>query len=200
MPTKNRTTKPGCLTRVPTWLIGGVILLIAYGAFANQTPRPPATTPIANIAPPATQTPAPADTPSPIAYPSGGIGQPLTWWTDRYGAGAPAIIGQQFGNYEVAFIDNAAGHIERLHTVPMPFIGAQREIRTLLPADAEYINIEYPADRPGTWIEHYRSPSLANHFDPDAWINANPGEFIILYKLEDDQAATRVIVALGNNP
>ena len=134
------------------------------------------------------------------AFASGGLGQDRAWWEKLYGAGEPALLGQMFNRFEVMFAENRARHIERQHAVAMPFVGAQREIRELLPADAEFVELTMPADRPGTWIELYRSPSLAERFVGAVWPNAEPGDFIVIYNLEDDQKASRVIVATGNDP
>jgi hypothetical protein len=161
---------------------------------------PPVATARPTARPRATSTPRPLAIVTPAAFASGGLGQDRAWWERLYGRGEPAVIGQKFNRFEVMFDGGRARHIERLHFVPMPFIGAQREIRSLLPADAEFIELTMPADRPGTWIELYRSPSLADRFVGAVWPNAEPGEFVVIYKLEDDQKASRVIVATGNDP
>lgn len=202
----------GCWVLVLLFVCGGVGLasMVRVTPSASRAPaataRPTTTsTPAPTTRPVETSTPEPSVTDAPTAtmtptYASGGLGQDRAWWERVYGKGEAALLGQMFNRFEVVFAVDMARYIERQHIVAMPFVGAQREIRSLLPGDSEFIELTMPDDRPGTWIELYRSPSLAVRFANEVWPNAEPGEFIVIYKLEDDQKVTRVIVATGNDP
>ncbi|OGO43042.1 MAG: hypothetical protein A2Z04_08820 [Chloroflexi bacterium RBG_16_57_9] len=179
--------------RLVGWLMCGVVLAGCGGArksVAVTVTVVPTDTPVATA----------TATPTEIPYASGGLGQDRAWWERLYGPGENTGFFWRYRQYDVLFADEVARHIEQVYTAPMAFVGAQREVRRLLPDDAEFVELSRPEDRPGTWIELYESASLAARYGGDMWPQAEPGQFVVVYKLEGDLAASRGIVATGNDP
>lgn len=92
------------------------------------------------------------------------------------------------------------------------FAIADEIVTIAIPVDAERLEA-YPAPVSDSCVVLYHSDWLAEVIEPnpelealglDQWINAEPGDFIVLYGWEDADPSTErvswVIVAIGNNP
>jgi hypothetical protein len=111
--------------------------------------------------------------------------------------------------YDVMF-DGNSYRIERLfpnkHFLSLK--KARTEAEHLLPSDSKLIRHYVMQDRDGTIIYLYHSKSLKKRFSPTVellamtmsrWENAEPGDFIVLFKVFHGQVQ-RYIISIGNNP
>lgn len=180
-----------------------VSLALPLVAAPQDTPTfVPSDTP--TIAP--TATPLPTLTsvptlPAPPVFQSGGLGQPRTWWEERFGPQIEVYGMPGYGDFNVLFLPGDwAGHIERQFKPEISLEAAQAMAAALLPNDAQFTQRYSPEGRPEAIVDVYLSASLAQTY-PDAsqWEYSPPGQFIVLYKVFEPGVA-RLVVALGNNP
>jgi hypothetical protein len=146
------------------------------------------------------------------AFESTGLGLSKSEWNRLY---MPTktfdfTIGTEYERkYDVIF-DGNAYRIERLFPNKrfLALKQARAEAERLLPTDSELIRNYVMKDRDGTIIYLYHSESLKDRFSPtidlfgekiNRWENAQPGDFIVLFKIFHGQVQ-RYIISIGNNP
>lgn len=167
-------------------------------ASPTAAPKPaPTALPTVTIAP-ATATPAPTK-PAVVDVRSSGLGTAKADW--ERGFGQPDKNGAYSdGRFWVTFQGDRVAHLERTwgdrDPKSKPFVmGA---LGSLLPADKQLVGaVKSSGGTPG---DLYRSEALAKVFPPEAFVNGEPGQFIILFRTRPDGMITSAVVGLGNNP
>lgn len=96
--------------------------------------------------------------------------------------------------------DENVRHIERSwgDRNPVTMDAAKAAARELLPRDARMVDTT--TSRGGTPGEVYVSESLKSRFGSDAWTGGEPGNALVLYRVNPAGRVTSIIVATGNNP
>lgn len=138
-----------------------------------------------------------------FAFESAGLGLSKSEW-DRLFMPTKSLdftMGTEYeSKYDVMFDENAF-YIDRFfknkHFLTLK--QAREEAERLLPTDSKLIKHYVMKDRDGAVIYMYHSESLKDRFSPNSWTNAQPGDFIILYKVFHGEVQ-RYIIAIGNNP
>jgi hypothetical protein len=166
----------------------------------TAAPAPPTTAPV-----PSTATPVPAPA-APTARPfaSGGLGLSRSEWERLHGAPTRddgLFLSYKDGAYVATFVYGNLHHAERVWGDRNPVtLQVAREVgKTLIPVDAQLVR-SYVA--PGSRdVDLYRSESLKTRFAPDdpAWVGAEPGVLIVIYRAATGPV-TSIVVATGNNP
>ncbi len=140
-------------------------------------------------------------TPSPFR--SGGFARTRAEWERTYGQPERDVAGfltYANGRYVAAYKNDRLAHLERIwggsDAKSLDF--ATGAMKPLLPGDATLVRT-YTAST-GRPVDLYHSPSLAGLFPPEAFINGQPGEFIVLYRARPDGKVTSFVMGLGNNP
>lgn len=151
---------------------------------ATNTPAPPTPTP----APTVTNTPAPAI-----------FGSHLAAWRARYGEPTERFGYQVFGAWEVLKLPGErVRHMERLYDPSVTLATAQADVAAMMPPDATFVRAYSPEASPEIKVSLYASPALAAQLPADAWTNAEPGQFVVIY-FEYPEGVSRAIIASGND-
>ena len=163
----------------------------------TATPRPTDTPP---IPPTTTSTPPP---PPATAFRSGGLGRTKDEWERTYRAPERANAGfytYANGTYVAAFVGDRIAHIERVwgdqDTKTIDFASGASKL--LLPDDAALVRTYTTRD--GRTVDLYHSRSLAPLFPAERFVEGEPGDFIVLYRMRADGRVASIVIALGNNP
>lgn len=176
------------------------------------TPTAPTSTAPTSTAPTATNLPASTPTPTQTSAPtaiasreplrSGGLGLPISEWEAKYGPGERTSFGTLYADtWEVPSFGDNVLHIERIYDEPVSIDFATGGTNMLLPQDRTRLQTYSPPGRPETLVDLYHSPSLAEYLgDNSMWSGGEPGQFIVLFKVNPAGTVDRVIVATGNNP
>lgn len=188
----------------------------------------PTTVAAATVAPEPTNAPAPTDTPAPAAEPaptepaaattplqSGGLGLTRDEWEQRHGAGTQdPVMGYSYedGEYLVSYQADSAGVEtvwmieERFGSAGISADDARAASKLLLPTDGKLTKTYTPAQ--GREVDLYRSSWLKDRFpatmkigklELSMWTNGDPGDYIVLYRV-DTGKATSIVIGIGNNP
>jgi hypothetical protein len=149
------------------------------------------------------------------------LGLTSTEWIEIFGEPIDSPLPEpmaRFGSDELAIdvplFDEGSritGFTVRFET-SVEFAIAHEIVTIAIPVDAERLEA-YPAPVSESCVVLYHSDWLAEVIEPnpeleelglDQWVNAEPGDFIVLYGWEDADPSTervsRIIVAIGNNP
>jgi Bacterial SH3 domain len=165
----------------------------------TSTPAPTHTPLPTNTAPPIA-TPTSTATPAPTATPVVAIfGSEMSAWTARYGTPITRFGYQVFGDWEVLPMPgNRVRHMERVYDPPTTLTTARTDVAIMLPSDATFARSYSPDQSPEILVDLYESPILASNLPSDAWVNAEPGQFTVLY-FSYPEGVSRVVIASGNN-
>jgi hypothetical protein len=170
-----------------------------YTAPPTKTPVPPTAAPSPPSATPVRPTAtllAPKSV-SAVAPPI--LGSEFADWEAHYGAPGENLGYQVYGDWELMpFPADRVRNIERLYDPYAPLTVVQADVATILPADAQRVRSYSPELSPEINVDLYASPSLATLLPVDAWPNAEPGQFIVIYFVYPE-GVSRVIVATGND-
>lgn len=153
----------------------------------------------------ATVRPTDAPTAAPTDEPTGGLGATRAWWEREHRLTGEESLWQIFDDkrYLVIFIDDRAQDIEKRFGQGVTLVESdvERQAAELLPADAVFVEAYQPdaVNTPETHVMVYTSAWLAGVFDEAQWYGADPGTFIVLYRIYDG-GVTNLIVSTGNNP
>ena len=139
---------------------------------------------------------------------SGGLGLTEAQFSELYGTPQEDLMGNAYAveNGRVVARENygdPVGAIDRYYDTGVSYEEAVADSKTLMPTDAVYR--EQYVNEADLVVDVYSSEWLKAQFpDPDEWINAEPGTFIVTYgaynpALGVDQV-THWVMATGNNP
>lgn len=153
---------------------------------------------------------APAAAAAPLS--SGGIGVSRADWEATHGAGTKDTLGSRYGDTIVSYQPDttgadAAGYIEKQwgDANAQALDAARAAGKALAPIDSTLVKT-YEAN--GRTVDLYTSNWLKDRFlatikikdkDWPVWVNGEPGQFIVLYRITDGKV-TSIVMALGNNP
>lgn len=120
-------------------------------------------------------------------------------WVSVNGSPSKGVIGEKWGDYEVAFDgDGRARHVELLLRQEQPIAQARDRARLLQPRDGQPVR-QYTATA-GQTVEVFKSEALAAAFPPEAFgEDEEPGTYIQIAE-RGSPRTSRVVLALGNNP
>lgn len=191
-----------------------VVVLLALGTISNilegdpkSAPQTSAPIPTATSQRAAAPLPTTASSPTPRGqlFSSDGLGLARTDWEAKVGKPERSSAGffdYAGGKYSASFQDGRVSYIE-YHwgdKAPVSLDIARSQITPLLPADAVLVKSYTSRDRP---VDLYSSTSLATIYRTDSkllWVGGEPGNFIILYRLDQSGRVFTALIALGNNP
>lgn len=178
----------------------------------------PTEEPTATDAPLATNTPRATSTaiPTEMAFPTetstntpavaqtgpAGIGSPRATWDQQHTLTDDSSFFTEYdnGNFAVGFRGEKAWYVDRYFRGTEPTLTDARSIMAvLLPADSILVETYSPEGFPELTVDLYYSEWLEGQFDEDAFIEGEPGNFIVIYNVFDGRVP-RTVIGLGNNP
>lgn len=137
-----------------------------------------------------------------VQYASRGLGLGRSSFEAAHGKPTGEVAG--FYDYgpglSVFFYDGVVWHLEQSLGEPgMPVSDARALARLWLPQDAEMV--ETYTTRFGQLVDLYHSPSLADRFPEDEWLNGKPGDHIVIYRRDEgSDLVFGIVIGTGNNP
>jgi len=173
------------------------LIIVACGGTPEQ-PTPMATTAAA---------PTPTTSSSPITstraeVQSRGLGLDRDVWERDHVPGSVEYGYQTYDTwkYWVVYTDDLISHLELNFDEPYPTLEtALDEAAKLIPVDSVFIRTYSPEGMPDLVVSLYSSEYLRERFPADAFIEAEPGEFIMI-AADAEGGVSRVVLALGNHP
>lgn len=145
---------------------------------------------------------------------SGGLGLTRAQWTALHGQGtADPALGERYnGGYIVYYqpdtteVDAIGGmEFQWSASAPQTMANARAASKNLIPADSTLVKTYELSGRTvdlymSTWLRD-RFPATMKIKDSDfpIWINGEPGNFIVLYRVTEARV-TSIVLGLGNNP
>ncbi len=190
-------------TQVPSTTISSTAVPTAK---PTATPSlPTATARPTNIPPPtAVPTIAPAPPTAVPRYASGGLGLIQADWENTYGkpnrdnSGVKSYANDQ---YVIIYLEGRVSHLERVwgdrDTKTQAFaLGA---VTPHFPRDAKKVE-SYISPRSGNPVDRFHSDSLASLFPAANFVGGEPGDFIVIYRMNTAGRVTSAVVGIGNNP
>lgn len=191
------------LASVAAFIVGFAVLLI----ITPSQPKPADTTAAATSLPATAvatavqvaREPTAPSTPAPTPVRQvASLGEPRESWVGVRGAPTRGIIGDLFGDTEVAWsADGRARHIELLIRPDATVADARVRAQPLHPSDATSVRT-YRAPA-GQTVEVFRSAKLAASFPSSSFGEEPPGTYIQIAERGSPRTG-RVLLALGNNP
>jgi hypothetical protein len=162
-------------------------------------------TPVVPVEIPTQATTAPAAP----AFPSGGLGASQNQWEAVHGAGV-ASAGMHAYEDQLYVLTYNSGNIDHLE-VSLPDTYTIDDARavaiTFTPTDSTLVKT-YTSDT-GQLVDLYHSDTLAERFpatvtigtsEVSSWTNAEPGDFIVIYRPAAEGRVSGLVLGLGNNP
>lgn len=192
---------------------GAAVLLIVcvcgpLAFITSVTPtQPSASAPVATgliptLAPSATAAPtAVAPQVEPDTFASGGLGLSREAWEATHGSGTESagFVLYENKSFAVLYLDNYVAQLEFGFDTPGGVESARSVATALGPRDHKLIRT-YTTDT-DQLVDLYMSETLADRFPADAWINGEPGNFIVIYRRNViDESVSGIVLGLGNNP
>ena len=137
-------------------------------------------------------------------YASGGLGLTQSEWESTYGKPARdngTIKSYANDQYIIIYLDGRIMHLERVwgDNAPQSQEFALGAVRPHFPRDARVIE-SYTAPRSGNPVDRYHSESLAALFPPANFVGGEPGDFVVIYRLNAAGQVTSAVIGIGNNP
>jgi hypothetical protein len=166
-------------------------------------------TPAAAAETPTTAPGQPTPTPAEPAFASGGLGLSQNQWEAVHGAGVDSagMHAYEDQRYVLTYHTRNINHLEVSLPDSYTIDDARAVAITFTPTDSTLVKT-YTSDT-GQIVDLYHSDTLADRFpatvtigtsEVSSWLNAEPGDFIVIYRPSPDGGVSGLVFGLGNNP
>ncbi|MAU00713.1 MAG: hypothetical protein CL608_26510 [Anaerolineaceae bacterium] len=112
-----------------------------------------------------------------------GLGQLRESWEQEHTLSLDSnpLYGYDDNDFLIVYRDGRIGHFERLYDQDFSLNDARALSQQYIPTDSEFLETYSPPGFPELIVDLYKSQLLEDLFEDDAFIEGEPGQFIVIY-------------------